>query len=477
MQKTLCLLISSLLLCCSCALAEPGKTWTKNTRAGLMTFTEVDGVSNVRQFLGFYDGVAGFEQNGHWGAIDTQGNVIFDAYWDEMTIYSDGLAGVKKNGKWGCIDREGYIVIDPVWDAMESTFSEGLRAVSRDGQWGFIDTKGQIVIEPQFQAAHNFSEGLAAVKTGGKWGYINADGLFVLTPQWKGGLSASNQKNYGSGKNFEGSEIYGKYDDAGDFCCGRAVLTEIDGTYTLIDNQGNVLVESASTRMIGFEKDSNGLMLIYQNGVGFMDANGNIPIRCNSKWKSGFGFHEGYANVAEVSGSGIRGYNYTWYYIDTNGKRLGNKTWDWCWSFLEGKAIVQKNNKLGYIDTTGELLFDMENYGFITDFVNDYAMVLRNGKMVIIHCDREARASEAAAAVSSEAVASASSDMWVYITNSKRVNVRAESHADSARVGFAESKKTYPCLGIAENGWYQIALDDGTVGYISGKMGKLVDNP
>jgi len=477
MRKTLCLLLALFLCCCSCALAEPGKTWTKNTRAGLMTFTEVDGVSNVRQFLGFYDGVAGFEQNGRWGAIDTQGNVIFDAYWDEMTIYSDGLAGVKKNGKWGCIDREGYIVIDPVWDAMESTFSEGLRAVAKNGQWGFIDTKGQVIIEPQFQAAHNFSEGLAAVKTGGKWGYINANGEFVLAPYWEGGLSANNQKNYGSGKNFEGSEIYGSYDDAGDFCCDRAVLTGKDGKYTLIDKEGNTIIEPTTTKMVGFEKDSNGLMLVYRNGLGFMNAEGDMVIPFNSKWQSGFGFHEGYADVAEVSGSGIRGYKYTWYYIDTNGKRLGKRTWDWCWSFLEGKAIVQKNGKLGYIDTTGELLFDMENYGFITDFVNDYAMVLRNGKMVIIHCDKEASTSEATAPNSSETAVSVSSDMLVRITNSKRVNVRAESDADSARVGYAESKQTYPCLSIAENGWYQIVLDDGTIGYISGKMGKLVENP
>ena len=474
LKKHLCLLLAMLLLSGSCALAAPGKTWTKNTRAGVMTFTEVNGVKNVRQFLGFYDGVAGFEQNGKWGAVDTQGNVVFDAYWDEMTIYSEGLAGVKKNGKWGCIDLKGNIAIELVWDAMESKFSEGLRAVAKDGKWGFIDVTGQIVIEPQYQAAHNFSESLAAVKTGGKWGYIGSDGQYVLAPAWEGGLSAGNQKSFNSGKNFEGSEIYGNYDDAGDFHFGRAVLTEKGGKYTLIDNQGNTIVKTALTEMMGFDPGCDGLMLVYNQGIGFMDTEGNFAMPCNRKWQAGFGFQEGYANVAEVSGDPLYGYDYTWYYIDTNGKRIGSKTWDWCWSFLEGKAIVQKKNKLGYIDTTGELLFDMEKYGFITDFVNDYAMVLRNGKMVIIHCGEPV---PKAAAVSDSTAAANPSGMYVYITNGKNVNVRAESNADSARLGSAESKKTYPCLGVAENGWFQIMLDDGTVGYISGKMAKLVDNP
>lgn len=54
------------------------------------------------------------------------------------------------------------------------------------------------------------------------------------------------------------------------------------------------------------------------------------------------------------------------------------------------------------------------------------------------------------------------------------VNVRSEADAKSAKVGSAKASGTYPVLSIAENGWFEITLEDGTIGYVSPKVADLV---
>lgn len=61
------------------------------------------------------------------------------------------------------------------------------------------------------------------------------------------------------------------------------------------------------------------------------------------------------------------------------------------------------------------------------------------------------------------------------IREGSSVNVRQKSDADSRRVGLAKGGATYPCLGVADNGWLQIQLEDGTIGYVSGKMAFLIE--
>lgn len=59
---------------------------------------------------------------------------------------------------------------------------------------------------------------------------------------------------------------------------------------------------------------------------------------------------------------------------------------------------------------------------------------------------------------------------YVRIRKEGTVNVREESNPYCRRVGIADPDTVYPCVGIAENGWYQIQLRDGTIGYVSNKM-------
>ena len=75
---------------------------------------------------------------------------------------SGKLVSIRENGKFGYINLDGQVVIEPQFDDTHF-FSKGLAAVKINGKFGFIDKTGKMVFEPQFDKALSFSEGLAAV--------------------------------------------------------------------------------------------------------------------------------------------------------------------------------------------------------------------------------------------------------------------------------------------------------------------------
>ena len=57
------------------------------------------------------------KQNGKYGFVDKQGNVVVDYQYDDATEQNDyGFAGIKKDGKWGSIDSKGTIVQEPIYN-------------------------------------------------------------------------------------------------------------------------------------------------------------------------------------------------------------------------------------------------------------------------------------------------------------------------------------------------------------------------
>lgn len=66
---------------------------------------------------------------------------------DILTI--DGLIAICQNGKWGYMNLEGEVVIQPQFSNARS-FSNGLAAVFNGEKWGFIDKNGDLVVEYKF---------------------------------------------------------------------------------------------------------------------------------------------------------------------------------------------------------------------------------------------------------------------------------------------------------------------------------------
>jgi hypothetical protein len=282
-------------------------------------------------------------QNGKMGFISTRGEIVIQPQFDtskylgvpELTEFSEGMAAVKSAGAIGYIDTAGRFVIAAQFKEARK-FSEGLAAVKIDDRWGYIDQRGSIIVAPRFKYARDFSEGLAQVEFGGKLGYIDKTGKFVIEPRFR-------RPEY--------PPLFG--DDAGDFKDGIANVRQ-DMQYLMIDRTGKTVGKCVFDCLTNF---SDGMALIqgYKKDrpvLGFMDKNGKIAIE--PTYGDAGRFSEGlvqvkYANLTEKGG---------WFYIDRTGRQAINGTFWFAGSFSDGLAAVAKDNYIrsGYIDRTGTMI-------------------------------------------------------------------------------------------------------------------------
>ncbi len=57
------------------------------------------------------------KQDGKYGFVNKQGEVVVDYQYDDATEQNDyGYAGIKKDGKWGAIDSTGKVIQEPIYD-------------------------------------------------------------------------------------------------------------------------------------------------------------------------------------------------------------------------------------------------------------------------------------------------------------------------------------------------------------------------
>ena len=66
---------------------------------------------------------------------------------------------------------------------------------------------------------------------------------------------------------------------------------------------------------------------------------------------------------------------------------------------------------------------------------------------------------------------------YIRIRNGKNINVRRTPDTSAVRIGMAVAGKQYQLLGIADNGWYEIELEDGKTGYVSNKLASIESKP
>lgn len=177
---------------------------------------------------GLYNGLVKVKDrdNGKYGFINKEGNLVIPCIYDQTRYFSEGLCSVAlgdnyMNYKWGCIDTQGKIVIPIIYDGFWGIFEngyievynngrgtllgldaqpipgftwkydevrrihEGFARFEQDGKMGFLNTKGDVVIPAIYDFASFFVDGIACVciddKYGKhKYGGINTEGILVI---------------------------------------------------------------------------------------------------------------------------------------------------------------------------------------------------------------------------------------------------------------------------------------------------------
>src|SRR5690606_2530669 len=158
--------------------------------------------------------------------------------------------------KWGYMDTAGQIVIPAAYDDA-GIFSEGLAAVLRDGRWGYIDRDGNTAIPHAFKSAWAFSEGRARVTGLERPGYYTRrDGSAITSDHWEaddecaGDLARIREGVLVGFIDTSGAEkIAPVYEQATRFANGLSIVTR-QGSKGVIDTQGRMLVQARFDQMI-----------------------------------------------------------------------------------------------------------------------------------------------------------------------------------------------------------------------------------
>jgi hypothetical protein len=281
--------------------------------------------------------------------------IINTGEYDTVMPFDNGLARVgmdRGSGiKWGLIDDTGAVIVTPAYDAI-GYFQEGLCPVMSGGRYGFIDESGTLVIPVMYEDIYNpatdtfyvfavrdpentkrgFYNGFASVMYNGQWGYINKDNeplgegfVYNYAPNFNEGLAVP--RKLWNGLNYSG----------------------------LLQTNGRYIFEPFDTNAQGYRLRT--IRSIYEGLAG-----GN------------------WLNANNTTSRGI---------VNSGGQvvyRFPDGLYDLVQDFREGLAIVEKSDKLGFIDRQGNLVVPIQ-FDTATVFINGLSKVSVGGKYGLINRD------------------------------------------------------------------------------------------
>lgn len=217
-------------------------------------------------------GYASVVEDGKYGLVDNNNNVIAECIYDDIGILNDDVIPVKSNGEYYYINSDGYrkLVPDEKADYLGS-FSEGYAPASFDGVYGYID-KDMKLFNHEYSYCGAFSNGIAAVKKDNKWAVIDSS-LENITDWIFDDIIVDD---------------YGYCGNYGTFWAKK------DGKYYLYDNKGKILSDGydEACQFASYNEPA----AVKQNGKwGFINTDGSVFIE--PEYEKAKSFCIGYAPV------------------------------------------------------------------------------------------------------------------------------------------------------------------------------------
>ncbi len=321
-----------------------------------------------------------------WGYMDTLGQIVIPAIYDDAGIFNEGLAAVLREGRWGYIDREGntaiphrfksawafhegrarvtgferpghYIrrdgsaIIADRWEA-DDDFSGGLARVREGELVGFIDTSGAEKIPPVYEQATRFVDGFSIVTREGAKGVIDAHGRMRVNARFEriimlpGALHfLARQKDRWNLVDRTDKIVYA-------FQPGESVTS--DGQWIAVVSPSGthwMTVDDLTVRSAGDMTDlqplGEGLWTAKRNGIMFILRPPDITV------------HPGpFDQINKFSGGfTVYGRDGTWGYLDTAGREVAKPVFGLAWDYREGLARAAFSDGIAFIDRRQKLAF------------------------------------------------------------------------------------------------------------------------
>ena len=241
---------------------------------------------------------------------------------------------------------------------------------------GFIDSKGKMVISAKYSDAYSFCCGWACVREDGEAKYIDKNGKKGKFPS----VDTYYNYFYYNRVSFKDDKLMGKFDNE----CNKVVKAKYDFLGTTADNGYCFFCEEGESVYGYLDRDGKEVIkdqfdyaATFNKGIcvvgekknnerryGLINSKGEYILDPSTKILSNLG--EGrVASYSPTSGKCIM--------IDKNGEEYGESYED-IDPFSCGLALVEKNDKCGFINTKGDEVIEL-SFAIASDFSDNVAWV------------------------------------------------------------------------------------------------------
>lgn len=299
------------------------------------------------------------KQDGKYGVIDKEGNIIVDCEFTNLVIpdptidvficYNNQETKVLNKSKENIFAE--YSEIKPIKlknIASELMYEKNLLTYKKEDKIGLIDLQGKIIAKPIYEEvdALEYKEGELLVKQDGKYGIINNKGNYLVKPEY----DQITVDNYATTE--EG------YKKAGYIV---STTTEEGYRYGYIDVKGNILLEPEYNEVIRISdiKDENNIYLI-------VAKNGQYGI---------------FKNDTQIINSEYQSISYN----SEHNILIVEKTKKFGISDLEGKSILPI--QFNQIDCTGMYIYATNDKGEVDVYNTDGTVANIDSNIYILETD------------------------------------------------------------------------------------------
>ncbi len=147
--------------------------------------------------------------------------------------YEEGVLRVKKGECYGLIDFSGKEIVKPEYQEITALLgTKNSLLLKKEDKFGLCDNKGNIIIEPEYKEIKDiekeYQKGYIVLNQEGKFGIIDFTGKVVLEPKYEEMKQVSGNNSY---------------------------VAKQDGTWKVINNKEEILVENAFDDITGIIED------------------------------------------------------------------------------------------------------------------------------------------------------------------------------------------------------------------------------
>ncbi|QSX04710.1 WG repeat-containing protein [Sedimentibacter sp. zth1] len=355
-------------------------------KGNIYGFVDIDGEMVINpQFsygLEFNEDLAVFNMYGLYGYIDKKCDIIIKPLWTKAEPFVDGLAKVSNNdNKQGFIDKQGNVVIQPVWDSV-GQFSNELCSVSSNGKMGYINKNGEVVIDLNYDWVEKFVDGTARVILNGKYGVINTENNQIIDAEWDY-ISQINNSIFTVSK-IGDKQLYGYIDKTGHVISSpiwentklfneNLAPVRLNELWGFIDKSGKLIIDCKYIHASLFIKD---VAVVKENEGSYkiIDKNGNF---LNNIEYTNYKSYINSPYIAVLTDD-------KWGVINNYGETIVDNVYDEIALLGDKYFAVKKDSKWGIIDCNSNIIVDY-NWDEIVSFNNNMIVVKKDNLYTLIN--------------------------------------------------------------------------------------------